>query len=76
MDSWTELYPLDPGLTWGHAALLDNTFADFSYRLDYVFHSPAVTATSAEIFGEGDADHVGGLWPSDHAGLGVVLTIP
>jgi endonuclease/exonuclease/phosphatase family metal-dependent hydrolase len=73
-DSWTEVSGA-PGLTWGHAPALDNPAADFSYRLDYVFHSAGITATGADIVGEEPADRVGGLWPSDHAGLVIDLLI-
>lgn len=75
IDSWTEARPGEPGLTWGHAALLDNAAADFAFRLDYVFHGAGLAATAADILGEEASDRSGGLWPSDHAGLVVDLTI-
>ena len=71
-DAWGEVHPSDPGRTWGHAPLLDNETTAFTYRLDYVFRrGEGVTAAGADLVGEDPADRVGGLWPSDHAGVAV-----
>jgi endonuclease/exonuclease/phosphatase family metal-dependent hydrolase len=76
VDSWTETNPSDEGLTWGHAPLLDNTTTSFTYRLDYVFHTPGPTATASDIVGDDPAERQAGLWASDHAGLVVTLQLP
>lgn len=76
LDSWTETDPLDAGLTWGHAPLLNNTTTSFSYRLDYVFHTAGFTATASAIVGADPAERQAGLWASDHAGLAVHLQLP
>jgi hypothetical protein len=75
-DAWTTVNPADPGLTWGHAADLSNTGNEFTLRLDHVYLSEGVTAVHAWLVGEDPADRSGGLWPSDHAGLVVNLSIP
>jgi len=75
-DAWNTVNPSDDGLTWGHAADLSNTVNEFTLRLDHVYLSEGVTATQAWLVGEDPADRSGGLWPSDHAGLVVVVTLP
>ena len=72
-DSWTAVNPGDPGLTWGHEASLTDPADAFTLRLDYVFVRGGVVATGAALTGMAQVD---GLWPSDHAGLVVTLTIP
>ncbi len=63
------MHPGDPGLTWGHDALLADPTVEFVWRLDLVLFrglqfqplgmwrmSPQFEATPP-------------LWPSDHAGV-------
>ena len=75
-DAWDTVHPADPGLTWGHAPDLSNTGDTFTLRLDHVYLSGDVTAVQAWLVGEDPVDRGGGLWPSDHAGLVVEVSIP
>ena len=74
-DSWLALHPGDPGPTWGHAPLLDNEEPELSLRIDHIMTRGGIAATSAEIIGDEAADRIGGLWPSDHAGLVMELRV-
>jgi hypothetical protein len=75
-DSWLELHPDDPGKTGWQAPLLDNEESQLTHRIDYVLTRGDISATSAEIVGEASGDRIGGLWPSDHAGVVVELLVP
>lgn len=72
-DSWEEIHPSWPGLTWPleNASLVDTA----TQRIDFVFHRGDVTAREAWLEGDDWYDRVDGMWPSDHAGLGALLQV-
>jgi endonuclease/exonuclease/phosphatase family metal-dependent hydrolase len=72
-DAWTAAQPGVAGLTCCRAELLSVANAPFDQRLDLVLSVPQVKAQSAELVG---LTQVGGLYPSDHAGLAATLRVP
>lgn len=70
-DAWSALHGADPGLTccWSR----DLTSGAYTNRIDDVFTSAGVRATSARKVNETERTP-GGLAPSDHAGVVVELT--
>lgn len=62
------------GATWGHDAALVDPSSVLSQRLDLVLLRGALGARDADVVGEEVADMRGGRWPSDHAGVVVVVT--
>jgi endonuclease/exonuclease/phosphatase family metal-dependent hydrolase len=81
VDAWQESPLRDEGrgLTWGHAADLRNATVEFSQRLDLVLMRRGIAYfepgfVSVEIWGdELDERTPSGLWPSDHAGVEVLV---
>jgi len=74
VDSWTDLQPLDPGLTWGQEPDLLNPISTFTERLDIVFYDGPFVPKEAYVVGDHPDDVTdSGLWPSDHAGVVAVL---
>ena len=74
-DAWAALRPGEPGLTWGQAEGLDNAAPQLTQRLDYVFTQGGAEPFSIDIVGEEVGDRLGGLWPSDHAGISAVIEL-
>ena len=76
VDTWPVANPGDPGLTCCFSELLDDASASvFSSRIDDVLTKGAVGVVSSRIYGtDPDNRAVGGLWPSDHAGVAATLT--
>ncbi len=76
-DAWLDAGRPDTGpeaATSGQDPDLANPVSALSERIDYVWvRGPRVLAASR--FGAADADRVGGLWPSDHAGVCVELDL-
>lgn len=75
-DTWAELYPDALGYTSGFGDELWRTTDPVTgeplalyERIDYVLHRGPVAPRSADVVGDQLSDRVGGLWPSDHAGL-------
>lgn len=84
MDTWSQKHPRDPGYTCCHGVTLMNPVPNLDQRIDIVF-TRGLSGASGRIVGGAHADIVGdepgdrtasGLWPSDHAGLVVTLTVP
>jgi len=82
-DVWnTNLLDCNPeGYTFGHDADLNNEFADFYERIDYIFtRNPGddtVLPTWAIVVGDEYRNRTpSGLWPSDHGGVVAKLKIP
>jgi endonuclease/exonuclease/phosphatase family metal-dependent hydrolase len=72
-DSWMERGAEKPGLTW---PLINTSTADTAtQRIDFVFHRGLVNARVADLAGDKKQDRVDLQWPSDHAGLRVLLQI-
>ena len=72
-DSWEEVHPRLPGLTWP----LENSsrVGTATQRIDFVFHRGHAKAWEARVIGDAWYDRVGHMWPSDHAGLGALLQV-
>lgn len=84
VDSWSQRYPRDPGFTCCHSVTLMNPVPNLDQRIDIIFTS-GLSGASGQIVGGVHADIVGdepddrtasGLWPSDHAGVVVTLSVP
>ncbi|MCC7137353.1 MAG: endonuclease/exonuclease/phosphatase family protein [Planctomycetes bacterium] len=74
IDAWLAAgHGAGTGATWGHDAALTDPDASLSQRLDLVLVRGALSVRSADVHGDDPGDMQGGLWPSDHAGLSVVL---
>ena len=84
VDTWLAGRPLGPGYTSNQAADLLNPVSQLFHRIDFVLFRNRATATSghltgsarAALLGEDTADRTpSGLWPSDHAGVFVSLSL-
>lgn len=74
-DVWAELFPDDPGFTCCWPEDLHETEPPLSQRIDYVLTRGWFDPRDAELSGDQLDDRVGGLWPSDHAGLFAELAV-
>jgi endonuclease/exonuclease/phosphatase family metal-dependent hydrolase len=76
VDTWPVANPADPGLTCCFSELLDDpSAAVFDSRIDHVLTKGAVGVAGSRVYGtDPDNRAVGGLWPSDHAGVTATLT--
>jgi endonuclease/exonuclease/phosphatase family metal-dependent hydrolase len=74
-DAWTEAHPSDVGLTCCHGDDLRDVGGAFYSRIDYVLLKNGFRAVAAGIVGQKPSDRVGGLWPSDHAGVWASLRL-
>lgn len=81
-DAWIDVHGGDPGYTSGWAEDLTRTTdpvtgepLSLSERIDLVMFRGAVSASAASIVGSDLSDRVGGLWPSDHAGVVATLRL-
>jgi endonuclease/exonuclease/phosphatase family metal-dependent hydrolase len=75
LDAWAYARPLEPGWTWARENPHVAATLEPDARIDYVFVGPPTGAARghilhAERFG---TEPVGGVWPSDHAGVSAVL---
>jgi len=75
VDAWAYARPLEPGWTWRRRNPHVAATLEPDARIDYVFVGPPTGAArghvlDAERFGTAP---VGGVWPSDHAGVLAVL---
>jgi endonuclease/exonuclease/phosphatase family metal-dependent hydrolase len=68
-DAWPEAHPADIGLTCCHGDDLREVGGPFYSRIDMVLLRNGFRALGAGILGESPGDRLGGLWPSDHAGV-------
>ncbi len=76
-DAWAVRRPGDPGLTCCHSDDLRNPVSTFTMRIDYVMFRGAFGVGPVWLFGEEPADRTpSGLWPSDHAGVAAMFTLP
>jgi endonuclease/exonuclease/phosphatase family metal-dependent hydrolase len=74
-DAWTQARPNDVGLTCCHGEDLRESGGAFYSRIDYVLVRK-FRGIAAGIVGEEQRDRLGGLWPSDHAGVWARLRLP
>jgi endonuclease/exonuclease/phosphatase family metal-dependent hydrolase len=75
-DAWTEAHPNDVGLTCCHGDDLRPVGGPFYSRIDYVLLKNGFRAVAAGIVGQRPSDRIGGVWPSDHAGVWARLRLP
>ncbi len=68
-DAWLLAGPPEIGYTWGRSELLNDPADTLYQRLDLVLVGDHLGVDRVECVGEDLEDCVGGLWPSDHAGL-------
>jgi endonuclease/exonuclease/phosphatase family metal-dependent hydrolase len=54
---------------------LDNAQSKLTQWIDHILVRPKMRVVRSEVLGEAAGDKVGGLWPSDHAGLVVTLRL-
>ena len=77
VDQWTVARPDDRGPTCCQAPDLRNADSRLSERIDLVWTRGGPTANAAARLGADPASRTGsGLWPSDHAGVEVTMTLP
>lgn len=72
-DAWLEAPTQGVGATCCFDALLADASAPLTERLDLVLVRGGLSAVAAQVLGAHPAARVGGLWPSDHAGLAATL---
>jgi endonuclease/exonuclease/phosphatase family metal-dependent hydrolase len=75
-DAWTQAHPNDVGLSCCHGDDLRELGGPFYSRIDYVLLRNGFRAVAAGIVGQNPSDRIGGLWPSDHAGVWATLKLP
>jgi endonuclease/exonuclease/phosphatase family metal-dependent hydrolase len=75
-DAWPEAHPSDVGLSCCHGEDLRELGGPFYSRIDYILLRNGFRAVAAGIVGQSSSDRVGGLWPSDHAGVWARLRLP
>ena len=86
VDLWAQAHPGGgaPEFTCCHLPDLSNTASSLAQRIDFVLVRDAPQSGSGrvlgsvkiEVLGEESGDRLGGLWPSDHAGLVAGLRLP
>lgn len=75
-DAWSQAHPDDAGLTCCFGEDLRELGGPFYSRIDYVLLKNGFRAVAAGIVGDRPSDRVGGLWPSDHAGVWARVRLP
>lgn len=76
-DAWTIAHPQDAGFTCCQPGDLRNVAPALTQRIDFVLMKGGFGVEGIDRIGIRTADRTAsGLWPSDHAGLAAVLTIP
>jgi endonuclease/exonuclease/phosphatase family metal-dependent hydrolase len=75
-DAWTEVHPADAGLSCCHGDDLRQVGGPFYSRIDYVLLKNGFRAVAAGIVGQKPSERIGGLWPSDHAGVWARVRLP
>jgi hypothetical protein len=83
-DLWQPLNGDPDGFTCCNSHDLTNAAAEFVKRIDFILYNDVGvtpgngprTSALTELVGESPFDKVGGLWPSDHAGILSHLIVP
>jgi endonuclease/exonuclease/phosphatase family metal-dependent hydrolase len=75
-DAWSQVHANDVGLTCCHGEDLRELGGPFYSRIDYVLLKNGFRAVAAGIVGQRPSDRLGGLWPSDHAGVWARVRLP
>jgi len=69
-DGWAEIFPFLPGLTCCQDELDNNPLSQLYQRIDLILTLGKVKVRSIALFGAEPKERIiGGLWPSDHAGV-------
>ena len=75
-DVWSEIAPGSSGFTCCQAELLNNPVSQLYQRIDLILTLGSIEAQNIALFGAAPASMtVGGLWPSDHAGVAAQLNV-
>jgi endonuclease/exonuclease/phosphatase family metal-dependent hydrolase len=75
-DTWPQAYPGAVGLTCCHGDDLRDPGGPFYERIDYVLVRGGFRGVRGAVTGEAPSTRTGGLWPSDHGGLWMMLRLP
>jgi hypothetical protein len=69
-DGWAEIFPFVPGLTCCQDELDNNPVSQLYQRIDLILTLGHVKVRNIALFGADPKERIiGGLWPSDHAGV-------
>lgn len=63
-------------VTSGQSETLDNPVSTLSRYIDHILSRPQLRTVRSEVVGDEPGDRIGGLWPSDHAGVVATLRLP
>ncbi len=76
-DTWPQAYPSAVGLTCCHGDDLHDPAGPFYERIDYVLERGGFRGVRGAVTGQAPSTRTsGGLWPSDHGGLWMMLRLP
>ena len=62
--------------TSGQSETLDNPVSTLRSFIDHIVSRPQLRTVRSEVVGDEPQDRIGGLWPSDHAGVVATLRLP
>jgi hypothetical protein len=75
-DGWVENFPFVPGLTCCQDEADNNPVSQLYQRIDLILTSGNVRVRNIALFGVDPRDRIiGGLWPSDHAGVAAHVVV-
>jgi hypothetical protein len=75
-DGWAENFPFVPGLTCCQDELDNNPVSQLYQRIDLILTLGHVKVRDIALFGADPKDRIiGGLWPSDHAGVAARVVV-
>jgi endonuclease/exonuclease/phosphatase family metal-dependent hydrolase len=75
-DEWVENFPFVPGLTCCQDEADNNPVSQVYQRIDLILNSGNVRVRNIALFGVDPRDRIiGGLWPSDHAGVAAHVVV-
>jgi hypothetical protein len=75
-DGWEEIFPLVPGFTCCQDESDNNPISQLYQRIDLILTLGDVKVRSIGLFGAEPRDRIiGGLWPSDHAGVAAHVVV-
>jgi hypothetical protein len=75
-DGWEKIFPLVPGFTCCQDESDNNPISQLYQRIDLILTLGDVKVRSIGLFGAEPRDRIiGGLWPSDHAGVAAQVMV-
>lgn len=75
-DGWTENFPLVPGLTCCQDEADNNPISQLYQRIDLILTLGHIKVRDIALFGADPRERIiGGLWPSDHAGVAAHVVV-